>query len=415
VSTTRPALPISGAAIFDDLEALAAFSEPGPGLTRMPWSEELRAANAWLTDRMERLGLAVVVDAAGNVFGRWEVGSGTPVLVGSHLDSVPHGGRFDGPLGVVSALHAVAALQAAGIEPRRPIWVVSWTDEEGPRFGTGLLGSRAFAGKDVSNYGDRVDAGGVTLPDAMRGFGLDYDRIGEARAIDDIGAYLELHIEQGPRLQDAGIDVGAVTGLVGLMSFDVVFTGETNHSGTTPMDVRRDALAAAARTVLAIREQALARPGTVANVGYVHVDPGASNVIPGHAELIVEMRSGDRAVWERIPEIVRETVEQAAAAERVAVTCTERHRLEPADFDERLVGLVEEAAGLEAASATRLFCGAGHDGMSLAGQVPVAMILVPSVGGISHAPEEYSEPEACATGARVLARTLALLAAEDRA
>lgn len=415
MSTNLPALAIDAGAIFDDLETLAAFSEPGPGVTRMAWSEELRAANAWLTDRLQALGLAVTVDAAGNVFGRWDAGDGTPVLVGSHLDSVPHGGRFDGPLGVVSALHAVGALRAAGVQPQRPIWIVSWTDEEGPRFGTGLLGSRAFAGQDVSHYGDRTDAGGSTLPEAMRAFGLDYARIDEARGVDAIGAYLELHIEQGPRLQDAGIDVGAVTGLVGLMSFDVVFEGQANHAGTTPMDVRRDALCAAARTALAIREQALERTGTVANVGFVRVEPGASNVIPGRAELIIEMRSGDRAVWEQIPQIVRATAEQAARDEGVAVTCRERHRLEPAAFDAELVAVIEEAAAIECASVTRLFSGAGHDGMSLAGHVPAAMVFVPSVNGISHSPQEYSEPEACAIGTRVLARTLVLLAAGERA
>jgi hydantoinase/carbamoylase family amidase len=407
------ALTIDPDAIGADLEALAAFSEPGAGVTRMAWSPELRAANAWLSERMARLGLAVEVDGAGNVFGRWEVGSGTPVLVGSHLDSVPHGGRFDGPLGVVGALHAVAALQAAGVRPRRPIWVVSWTDEEGARFGTSLFGSRAFAGHDVLGEAGRVDAAGATLADAMRAWGLDPAGVGQARGIDGIGAYLELHIEQGPRLQDAGIDVGVVTGLVGLMSFDVVFQGQANHAGTTPMEARRDALAAAARTVLAIREEALRRPGTVANVGHVAVQPGAANVVPGRAELIVEMRAQDEATWERIPEIVRATVDDAARRERVAVTITERYRLPPATFSAELAGVAQDAARLEGASATRMFCGAGHDGMSLADRVPVSMILIPSVAGISHAPEEFSEPAACAIGARVLARMLARVATAE--
>jgi hydantoinase/carbamoylase family amidase len=406
-------LEIRGDAIMRDLDALAAFSEPGPGVTRMAWSAELRAANDWLSDRMTELGMSVEVDPAGNLFGRWLIGTGKPVLVGSHLDSVPHGGRFDGPLGVISALHAVAALQAAGIDPVRPIWLVSWTDEEGPRFGTGLLGSRAFAGKDVSGLAERKDASGVTLSEAMRGFGLDYGRITAARAIDAVGDYLELHIEQGPRLQDAGIDIGIVTGVVGLISFDVLLTGQTNHSGTTPMNGRRDAMCAAARIALAIREQALARPGVVANVGAIQVAPGASNVIPGRADLVVEMRAANRKTWESIPEIVRTTVEQAAASEGVQVSCHERHRLEPADFDDRLVAVLEQAAGLEGASATRLFSGAGHDGMSLAAKVPVSMLFVPSVGGVSHSPDEYTEPEACAIGARVLARALGFLTGAD--
>lgn len=408
-------LKIDGDAIFADLAALAEFSEPGPGVTRMAWSDEQRAADAWLSERLRELGMTVEVDAASNVFGRWEAGDGKPVLVGSHLDSVPHGGRFDGPLGIVSALHAVAALQAAGVEPGCPIWLVSWTDEEGPRFGTGLLGSRAFAGKDVSGYAERHDAAGVTLPEAMRNFGRDYDRIGDAQGIDRIGEYLELHIEQGPRLQDAGIEVGVVTGVVGLMSFDVAFNGQANHAGTTPMEVRRDALCAAAGLALAIRAQARERASTVANVGWVQVEPGASNVIPGRAEMIVEMRSGQRETWERIPEIIADTAKRVAAAERVEVSCHERHRLEPASFDERLAEVLEVAAATEHASVTRLFSGAGHDGMSLVGQVPVSMLFVPSVGGISHSPEEFTTPEACAVGARVLARALALLTGPEGA
>jgi allantoate deiminase len=402
---------ICGDAIFADLEALAAFSAPGPGVTRMAWSDELRAANAWLAERMERLGLVVATDAAGNVFGRWKVGTGTPVLVGSHLDSVPCGGRFDGPLGVVSALHAVAALQAEGVEPRRPIEVVSWMDEEGSRFGTSLFGSRAFAGEEMSALGDRADADGVTLAQAMARWGLDHARIGDARRVGDIGAYLELHIEQGPRLQDAGIDVGVVTGLVGLMSFDVVFQGEANHAGTTPMEARRDALAAAARTVLALRDKVLERPGIVANAGDVRVEPGAANVVPGRAELIVEMRAGDPAEWERIPQIVRGIVAQAAAEEGVEAAVADRCRLAPATFSDDLAALMEQAAEREGASVTRMLCGAGHDGMSLAAHVPVSMVLIPSIRGISHSPEELSEPEACAIGARVLARALALLTA----
>jgi hydantoinase/carbamoylase family amidase len=196
---------------------------------------------------------------------------------------------------------------------------------------------------------------------------------------------------------------------VGLFSFDVELAGEPNHSGTTPMANRKDALCAAARIVLAIREQALRRDGVVANVGIISTEPGAANVVPGKAELVVEMRAADRATWEAIPEIVQDTVERCAAEERVAASCSERHRLEPADFDERLVRVLEQSAALEGASATRLFSGAGHDGMSFAQAVPVSMLFVPSVGGVSHSPEERTEPDACALGAQVLARALVRL------
>src|SRR5712692_1671329 len=229
-------------ALAADLEAVASFGGQATGVTRFAWSAELDAAQGWLAAELRSLGLEAEVDPAGNLIGRWTSGAGAPVLVGSHLDTVPRGGRFDGTLGVLAGLHAIRLLMERGVQPERPIWLASFMDEEGARFGTALLGSRAFVGEDLSALGDRRDEHGVSLREAMAALGFDFEQLPEARRINEVGAYLELHIEQGPVLERAGADIGVVTGIVGLIGFQARLVGEANHAGTTPMELRRDAL-----------------------------------------------------------------------------------------------------------------------------------------------------------------------------
>ena len=288
-----------------ELEAAAQIGAEGGGVSRFAWSPELAQANAWLMGRLEELGLETELDQAGNVFGRWSAGEGKAVVVGSHLDTVPRGGRYDGALGVLAALATVRALRADGIEPGRPLWVVSFNDEEGSRFQTGMLGSRAFCGEvDLEDWRRR----GVA--DAMAEAGFDFDRLPEARGIDRVGAYLELHIEQGPVLEQSGEDLGIVTAITGLLGFRVTLLGAANHAGTTPMDGRRDALAGTSRIVLALREEARAREDMTANVGICTVEPGGFNVIPGLAEFTIDVRSPTADGFERAEAFVRETVER---------------------------------------------------------------------------------------------------------
>jgi hydantoinase/carbamoylase family amidase len=231
-----------------ELEAAAQIGADGGGVSRFAWSPELAQANDWLMGRLEELGLESELDPAGNVFGRWDAGEGKAVLVGSHLDTVPRGGRYDGALGVLAALTTVRALRAEGVEPKRPLWVVSFNDEEGSRFQTGMLGSRVFCGElDLEDWRRR----GVA--DAMARAGFDFDRLTAARGVERVGAYLELHIEQGPVLEQSGEDLGIVTAITGLLGFRVKLLGAANHAGTTPMDGRRDALAGASRIVLDLR------------------------------------------------------------------------------------------------------------------------------------------------------------------
>jgi allantoate deiminase len=384
-----------------DLEAAARIGADDGGVSRFAWTPELAQANEWLVSRLEELGLVTDVDPAGNVFGRWEVDESPAVLAGSHLDTVPSGGRFDGALGVLAALEAVRILQAQGIEPRRPLWIVSFNDEEGARFRTGMLGSRAFVGEvELDDWRRR----GVA--EAMAEAGFDFERLGDARAVDQVSAYLELHIEQGPVLERAGVDLGIVTGIVGLLGFRARLIGEANHAGTTPMELRRDALAGASRAVLALRDEARGRGDMTANVGMCSVTPGGFNIIPGEAEFSVDVRSPTAEGFARAEQFVRTTLAAIGEEEGLGLELEETHRLQPVPLDPAIQNVLERAAEHEGATHMRLASGAGHDAMILGRHVPAGMLFVPSRGGISHSPGEYTAPEQCELGARVLARAL---------
>jgi hydantoinase/carbamoylase family amidase len=396
------------------LEELARIGGgPDGGVTRVAWSPELFQAYAWVGDRLRELGLAVEVDPAGNLLARWEAGSGSPVLVGSHLDTVPSGGRFDGVLGVVSALHAVRLLKAEGFEPERPLWIAAFMDEEGTRFNTALFGSRAFSGEDVSGLGDRADAGGVTLREAMATAGYDLARAGDAERVAELGAYLELHIEQGPVLEAEGLEVGVVTSIVGLRGYRVRLTGQANHAGTTPMTLRRDALAGAARIALELREAARSREAVTANVGKLAVAPGGANVVPGLADFTIDVRATTTAGLTELEAVVEETVARIAAEEGLEVELEQTFALEPLELDPALVDVVARAAEAEGASSRRMPSGAGHDAMLVGRRVPAAMIFVPSRAGISHSPDEFTSPDDVELGVRVLARALRELLGKD--
>jgi allantoate deiminase len=392
--------------LASDLEEAARIGADGGGVSRFAWTPELAQANEWLVGRLQELGLETQIDAAGNVLGRWEEGEGTAVLLGSHLDTVPRGGRYDGALGVLAALEVVRTLKREGVSLRRPLWIVSFNDEEGSRFQTGMLGSRAFIGDlDPEDWRRR----GVA--EAMAAVGFDFERLGEARAVDRVGAYLELHIEQGPVLEQEGLDLGIVSGIAGLLGFRVRLSGEANHAGTTPMASRRDALAGAARILLELRDEARSRGDMTANVGILTVAPGGFNVIPGTAEFTIDARAGDADAFARAEKFVRETLERVAAEEQLELEVTETHRKRPTPLDPELQEVLTRAAAAEGAIARSMPSGAGHDAMVLAKQVPAAMLFVPSRAGISHSPDEYTSPEQCELGARVLAQAVRVLVA----
>ena len=378
------------------------------GVTRVAWSPELFAAYAWVGDRLRELGLEVEIDAAGNLLARWSAGSGSPVLVGSHLDTVPSGGRFDGVLGVVSALHAVRTLKAEGFEPARPLWIVAFMDEEGTRFDAALFGSRAFAGEDVTGLGERVDANGVTTcarrwpPQATTS-----TRAGDADRVAEVGAYLELHIEQGPVLEAAGIEIGVVTSIVGLRGYRVRLTGQANHAGTTPMALRRDALAGAARIALELREAARSREAVTANVGKLTVAPGGANVVPGLADFTIDVRATTGAGLAELEQHRRGDGGARLPPRRVSRSTCSRPSRSSRSSSTRCSSTSSLARPpTEGASSLRMPSGAGHDAMLVGRRAPAAMIFVPSRGGISHSPDEYSSPAHVELGVRVLASAL---------
>jgi allantoate deiminase len=397
---------VSAPTLERDLATLAGFSAPGPGVTRLAWSPELLAGYDWLAGRLRALGLDVEIDPAGNLVARWDAGNGPAVVVGSHLDTVPRGGRFDGALGVLAGMHALRMLRERGVEPARPLWLVAFMDEEGTRFGTSLLGSRAFAGEPVADLAGRADGDGVTVADAMRAAGFDPARLGEARAIDRVGAYVELHVEQGPALERAGADVGVVEAICGMVGLRATLLGEANHAGTTPMDLRRDALAAAARAVLAVRETALEAPGVVATAGTLDVHAGAYNVVPGAVELSIDLRAPRAGALAAAEEALRARMAAIAAEENVECVLDERHRLAPVPMDAALREHLRAAAAQEDATALELASGAGHDAMVIGRHVPAGMLFAPSRDGLSHNPGEHTSAALCETAARVLARAL---------
>ncbi|HWJ32902.1 MAG TPA: M20 family metallo-hydrolase [Gaiellaceae bacterium] len=376
------------------------------GTTRVAWSDELFRAYDWIGERMRELGLEVEIDPAGNLIGRWNVGIGKAVGTGSHLDTVPSGGRLDGAFGVVGALHAVALLQEEGFMPSRPLWVMAFMDEEGTRFNTALFGSQAFTGAALGDFADRADADGTTLRAAMAEVGRDLDRAGDAHKTDQLAAFVEMHIEQGPLLESEGLDIGVVTSIVGLRGYRVHLYGQANHAGTTPMRLRRDALAGAARVVLELREFARLRPDVTANIGKLAIEPGGANVIPGVADFTIDVRAATPDAVDELDGVIESTIAKIAAEEQLEYGLEAIFSLDPLELDAEMVDTVERAAVAEGARWRRMPSGAGHDAMLVGRHVPTGMIFVPSRDGISHSPEEFTSPDQLELGTRVLAAAL---------
>jgi N-carbamoyl-L-amino-acid hydrolase len=334
------------------------------------------------------------------------------ILFGSHIDSVPKGGNFDGDVGSLGALEVMLALRDAKALTRHPLEMVVWSNEEGVHYGKGVFGSRMAArGPDPGELEARDDEG-VPLSEWLRRYGADPARIAEAR-LDPrrVAAYVELHIEQGGVLHRGGVQIGVVEGIVGIDRYHVELEGFANHAGTTPMAERRDALVAAARLILAVREEVMARPGRqVGNVGYVNVLPGAPNVVPGSVRLPVELRDLKREVMDDMAARVRARAEAIGKETGVAFKMERYASDEPALTDPRLQDLIETTARGAGYSTLRLPSGAGHDAQSLGrAGIPIGMIFVPSRDGISHSPREWTDWDDAARGAEVLYRVVLAL------
>jgi len=323
---------------------------------------------------------------------------------------VTRGGAFDGALGVLAAVDAIRSLHDEGFQPARPIWVASFMDEEGTRFGTTLFGSRAFCGEDLATALDARDDQGTTVRDAMRAEGFAAERIGEADQVDSVGDYLELHIEQGPVLWSQGRRMALVEAICGVVGLRVTLRGEPNHAGTTPMDMRRDALVAAARVVLAVREPTTGRDDLRATVGRIAAAPGGRNVIPGSCEFTLDLRPRDPSTFASLESWIAELVAGAAALEGVDVGIETEYALAPTVMDEHLLAVLHQAAVAEGVTPLRMMSGAGHDAMIVGRHTRAAMLFVASRDGISHSPREWTDAQDCELGARVLTRSLRRLA-----
>jgi hydantoinase/carbamoylase family amidase len=389
-----------------DLRALRRLTGDERGAQRVAWTDTWSRARDWLRERVAELpgDVEVATDEAGNLWVTLAGARPDTVVLGSHLDSVPDGGWLDGALGVLGGLEVLRAIAARG-EPPVTVALVDWADEEGARFGRSLLGSSlATGGLDPAAVRDVRDRDGVTLPDALAAHGVDLDAAPRARArLDRAAAYLELHIEQGPVLEREHLAVGVVTGTAGVERHRVCVRGQAVQGGGFPMDARRDALVAAARLTLAVRDAARDERSR-ATVGDIAVRPGIPTAVPGYAELVVDQRHPDAAALAAMLGELHDAAAGIAVAESVEIDLERIWKIEPIAFDDRLVALAEEAAREVTGGSARLFSGALHDAASMARiGVPAVMLFVQSAGGISHAREEDSAPEHIEAGVRALA------------
>jgi beta-ureidopropionase / N-carbamoyl-L-amino-acid hydrolase len=416
----NPAIHVNQQRFWFSIERLSEFGRPAgagfeAGVTRIAFSEADKAARAWVMQQMREIGLAVRVDAAGNIFGRRAGKQKLPTLLfGSHIDSVPHGGNFDGDVGSLGALEVMRSLNDGKVATRHPFEMVVWTNEEGHRFGRGLMGSSAAVGLLSADLLSRKDDEGVTLADRLRQYGQDPAHLPEARiAPGSVAAYIELHIEQGDILEQASTQIGVVQGIVGIHGWECTAEGFANHAGTTPMKGRRDALVAASRAIVAVRERVRSEAGRqVGTVGLVRAEPGARNIIPGRVIFQLELRDLDNERIARIWSRISEQFVAIGREEGVALGCKSQQSDRSAPTDPAIQKAIREAARTAGYSSMDLPSGAGHDAQQIARLAPIGMIFVPSRGGISHSPREYSSREDLIRGAEVLYRTLLSLDAD---
>lgn len=406
--------------LWRDLMALAEITDPGRPYTRRSFSERFLDGRRWIEERFREAGLVVRSDAAGNLIGRLDgLQAGLPAIaIGSHSDTVPSGGRFDGVLGVVAGLEVIRALRERGIALRHPVEIIDFLAEEPSEYGLSCVGSRAMSGFLSEDLLALENPEGESLRQAIDRIGGNPEDLSQALRT-DIAAFLELHIEQGRVLESGPIDLGIVTGIVGIVRLELVFLGSADHAGATPFGLRRDALVAAAGTITAVRsigEQfATAGPGYfVATTGVVDAEPNAANVVPRRARLIVEARAEDADLLAAFAaEIDKASAEAAASAKVERSVFRQLSASLPARCDARLRGHMAEAAGSLGLSCVSMASGAGHDAAFVARVAPVAMVFVPSRDGRSHCPEEWTDPRQCADGAAILLETLLLVDADE--
>lgn len=386
------------------IEALGRIGAlPSGGVCRLALTPEDRAGRDWLLGEMRDLGLDIAIDGIGNIFGtrKGRVADAPHVMIGSHIDTVATGGLYDGALGVLAGLELVAALNDDNIETDLPLTIAAFTNEEGARFAPDMLGSLVFAG-------------GMALADALEIRGIDGVRLGDDltqighagpdQGPRNIAAYLELHIEQGPVLEDEGLQIGVVEGVQGISWTEITFHGASAHAGTTPLRLRRDAGLAAGIVAAGLRD--LIRdigPGQLGTVGAITLAPNLVNVVAQTATLTVDLRNPDNDQLREAEAALADLIARAATEANVTATTRSLARFDPVAFDDALVQAVQDQATAQGLSHRRMYSGAGHDAQMIARIAPAAMIFVPSQNGVSHNIHEYTAPDDLARGGTLLA------------
>lgn len=401
-----------------DITELARFSQgEGAGCTRLTYTKEFAAARDYIIREMEAVGLEVREDAIGTIIGRLkgENDDEPVVMTGSHFDTVLTGGRFDGIAGVTAALETARVMYEEGFVPLRPIEFVALPEEEGARFGSGLFGSRAICGKLMDDELEHIDNDGVTLADAMREYGLDPSKVKQcSRDVGDIDSFVELHIEQGPLLETTGINIGIVEQIVGIRTVAVTIKGRSDHAGNTPMDMRADAMLAAAKMIVAATSEAVSKDdGTVATCGDITIKPKAFNIVASEVVLKLDCRGRCIDRVEGVLSAARASLEDSVRNNRgLSYEMEEILHVDPTLMDEGIKEKMRESADEAGITYMDMLSGAGHDAMVMSSIAKAAMIFVPSKGGRSHVPEEWTDYEELQKGVEVVYLTVKKLASK---
>ena len=391
----------------------------GGGLTRLAFSKEDLEAREFLINLIEKNGFKLKIDNVGNIFAIYDEGceaDAKPVCVGSHIDSVPNGGFFDGTLGVMAGLEALMAIKEAGIKLKRPLWLINFSCEESSRFKTATIGSKIISGKlGLQRLHELKDEEGISLFEAMSAAGFKPQNLDEAILKENsLHAYLELHIEQGPVLERSAISVGVVSGIAAPIRFEITIQGKADHSGATPMNMRSDALLAASHIIIAANKFAKNKKTAVATVGYAHAKPGVLNVVPGEARLGVDLRDIDKASLEELNLELRNFVAELSRELKFSYEIRELSSDEPVKLSEYAINLLEDEAKKLGIKTLTLPSGAGHDAMNLTKLASsVGMLFIPCVDGISHNTKEAINFKDAVAATKILTNALIRLSNEE--
>ncbi|RCW44408.1 MULTISPECIES: M20 family metallo-hydrolase [unclassified Halanaerobium] len=398
--------------IINDIETLSQFnSTPGKGLTRFSLTKADRGARDYLKGELKKIGLKVYEDPAGSIVGRRE---GTDkeapvVMIGSHFDSVKNGGNFDGPAGVVMALEIMRVLEENNVKTKHPVEFIAMIEEEGGRFGSGVFGSRAMAGRvSYEDLLNNKDADGITMAEAFEEFGFNPEEIEKAkRDPEKLKAFIELHIEQGPVLEKEGKDVGLVSFIVGINQIRVKVKGRPDHAGTTPMDMRKDALSSASEVIAQIKDFAVkAGSGTVATVGTLNIKPGAANIVPEEALFSVDIRSKKLDCIKEVRAKIDSALSEIKRKYGVEYYVEDMLMVEPVELSKEILDIFKEVSEDKGLAYKEMISGAGHDAMIMAGLTDVGLVFVPSKDGRSHCPEEWTDYEDLQKGIELIYHTV---------